>query len=911
MADRSTKVTLLAQVSSYVTNMEAAAKKTRDLGSAAEDGEKKLAAQREAMQNLGGVLLGFGALAAAGVAVAVKKFADFDQAMSQVKAATQESAENMSLLRDAALGAGADTVYSATEAANAIEEMGKAGVSTADILDGGLNGALSLAAAGNLEVGRAAEIAATAMNQFGLQGRQIPHIADLLAAGAGKASGEVEDMAQALNQSGLVANQMGLSIEETTGTLTAFASAGLLGSDAGTSLKTMLQRLNPTSKEAAEEMKRLGLSAYDSAGNFVGMEEYAGRLAKAMGGLTDEQRNASMSIIFGSDAVRAASVIYENGAEGIGNWIGEVDQSGYAAKVAADRLDNLAGDVEKLGGAFDTFLIKSGSGANDMLRGIVQVLTGLVDVVGALPAPVLGAGLVVAGLAAAVALAGGAFLIAVPKVAQFKASLATMNMTVGSAARGIGLMSGALTIVGVGLSVLANRQAEATANTQQFKDSLDQTTGAFTDYTRELVKQKLAEGGAYETAKKAGVSQRELTDAVLAGGDALDKVRDKISGINTLGNAFDGTAFKAGFARDAIDNIAASVDGAEEDFRDTAAAGDGLTESTDKTGEAFQAAADAAAELQENLTTLIDTVNTANGVNRDAVSANAAWKEGLAGIGEQVEKLKKDFEDTTGSTEGFSLSLDENTLAGSQSAAMLADVAGKAEAAALAQLEVDKTTMGAKAATEKYLDTQARNKQAFIESAVAAGYNADEVKGLADRIFQVPEKRSVEIAAETAAASAKVAQFVRDLYNIPGRRDVVINQVVKTTGAARGVVGAAYADGGAITGPGGPRQDNYLIAASSGEHVLDAEDVRRMGGQAAVYRFRQLLAQGGVPRYADGGAVRYASARTGPVAGAAAAAPVDVRVYLEPSQGAERFVDTRIEVNGKRNELRLRNGVQR
>jgi TP901 family phage tail tape measure protein len=150
-------------------------------------------------------------------------------------------------LRQAALAAGKDTQYSATQAAQGVTQLSKAGVSTANILGGGLKGALSLAAAGQMDVGAAAETAASAMTQFKLRGDQLPHVADLLAAGAGKAQGSVQDLSMALNQSGLIASQTGLSIEDTTGTLAAFASAGLLGSDAGTSFKTMLQALqNPS-----------------------------------------------------------------------------------------------------------------------------------------------------------------------------------------------------------------------------------------------------------------------------------------------------------------------------------------------------------------------------------------------------------------------------------------------------------------------------------------------------------------------------------------------------------------------------------------------------------------------------------------------------------------------------------------
>jgi TP901 family phage tail tape measure protein len=219
------------------------------------------------------------------------------------------------MLRKAALQAGKDTAYSATEAGKGIEELSKAGISTADILGGGLKGALSLAAAGQLDVGEAAETAATAMTQFNLKGNQVGHVADLLAAGAGKAQGSVHDMGYALKAGGLVASQMGLSIEDTTGALAAFASAGLIGSDSGTSFKSMLQALQNPSSKSAKVMKELGLNVYDAQGQFVGLTQLAGQLQARMQGLTQAQRDQAMAQIFGSDGIRAATVLYKQGAE--------------------------------------------------------------------------------------------------------------------------------------------------------------------------------------------------------------------------------------------------------------------------------------------------------------------------------------------------------------------------------------------------------------------------------------------------------------------------------------------------------------------------------------------------------------------------------------------------------------------
>jgi TP901 family phage tail tape measure protein len=252
VADKTITYRLSADISAFSAKMAQAGASVKAAANEMTGADAKGKQFRSGLTAVGRAAGVVGLAAAGGLAAAVMTAANFDQAMSKVQAATHESAAGMDQLRAAALKAGADTVFSASDAAGGIEALAKAGVRTRDILGGGLKGALSLAAAGELDVGTAAEDAATAMTQFGLKGKDVPHIADLLAAAAGKAQGEVSDFAQALNQAGLVANQTGLSIEETMGALGAFASKGLLGSDAGTSLKTFLLSLSGNSAPGEE-----------------------------------------------------------------------------------------------------------------------------------------------------------------------------------------------------------------------------------------------------------------------------------------------------------------------------------------------------------------------------------------------------------------------------------------------------------------------------------------------------------------------------------------------------------------------------------------------------------------------------------------------------------------------------------
>lgn len=418
MANRTVSVELQARVAGFVAGMRTA---TASAGSFANRLDGGIQRNRQALDSLAGTAGIMGAAMVAAAGFAVKKFMDFEHAMSAVQAATGESAANMERLKTAALEAGERTSFSATEAAQAIENLAKAGVSTADILSGGLDGALDLAAAGEIKVADAAEIAATAMTQFGLSGADVPHIADLLAAAAGKAQGDVSDMSYALKQSGLVAAQMGLSIEETTGTLAAFASAGLLGSDAGTSFRTMLLRLTNPTGEAADTLKRLGINVYDAQGNFVGMESLAGQLAARMGQLDPATRNAALATIFGSDAIRAANVLYQQGEKGIAQWTARVNDQGYAAEQAAARMDNLAGDIEGFLGAMETALINLGEGAGGPLRELVQGATDAVNAFNGLPDSVQSTTLAIVG-------GGGLALLGVAGLAKLATTISDTRM---------------------------------------------------------------------------------------------------------------------------------------------------------------------------------------------------------------------------------------------------------------------------------------------------------------------------------------------------------------------------------------------------------------------------------------------------------------------------------------------------
>ncbi|MCX7749159.1 MAG: phage tail tape measure protein [Clostridia bacterium] len=364
-------------------------KVTADIGSL----KKGLQEAQDTMSNVGKQLSGAGktmsaalTLPLAGMAAAsLKAGADFEAGMSSVKAVSGATGEEMKQLEDLALKMGAETKYSAKEAASGIEELIKAGVSVKDIMGGGLKGALSLAAAGELELADAAEIASTVLNSFRADGLNVSQAADILAGAANASATSVSEMKFSLSACSAVASSVGLSFKDTSTALAAFANNGLKGSDAGTSLKTMLMNLQPSTDKQAKLFKELGLTTeqgtsafFNAQGKLKSMADIAGLLRSSLKGLTDAQRLQAMETLFGSDAIRAANILYKEGSDGIKKMESEMMKVS-AADVAAERMNNLKGSLEQLKGSIETLQIVSSKAFLPILKQLADKATILVN----------------------------------------------------------------------------------------------------------------------------------------------------------------------------------------------------------------------------------------------------------------------------------------------------------------------------------------------------------------------------------------------------------------------------------------------------------------------------------------------------------------------------------------------------
>lgn len=339
-------------------------------------------------------------VAAGGAAISVA--ANFDDAMSQVQGALGDASADTEGLRQLALQLGSDTVFSATEAAQAMVELAKGGLTEADIKGGALAASMDLAAAGQLNLADAAETTVQMMGSFGLGAADATRIANALAGAANASSADVSDLTQAMSQCSAQASLAGWSLEDTAAALALFADHGVKGSDAGTSLKTMLQRLSAPTDQAADAMEAYGLEVRDSNGKMKDITGIADELTGKLGTLSDAERDAALQTIFGSDASRAAAILMQSGSEGLQKYIAATNDATAAETMANAQKGELSWALENMGGAIESASIAFGSALAPAITAVAGVIGNVAEAFASLPSGAQTAIAVVLALVAAV-----------------------------------------------------------------------------------------------------------------------------------------------------------------------------------------------------------------------------------------------------------------------------------------------------------------------------------------------------------------------------------------------------------------------------------------------------------------------------------------------------------------------------
>ena len=765
-------IRLMADTASYEAAMTRAGSTAKTVASGMENTGRKSALIASGMPAAGLAVAAFGG-------AAVKMAADFDQQMSTVQANTGATSAQMDQLRAAAIEAGASTVYSASDSADAINDLGKAGMSVTDILTGGLSGALNLAASDGMAVGDAAEYMANALSMFHLKGSQASQVADTLAAGAGKAVGNVSDFGEALNNCGAQANSFGMNVQETTGVLALFAQNGTIGAEAGTQLNSMLMKLAAPSAEASNTMKELGISAYDAQHHFVGMANFAGQLQKAEKGLTDEQRNQANATIFGSYAIKAANYLYEAGESGVNKWTKAVSESGYAAEQAAAKNNNLKGDLENLSGSMESLMISVGEGAQGPLRKMVQGLDTLVDSFAGLPSGVQQTLVVMASLAGvfgAVHKAAGNLNgststmannigLAIDPIQRVKTALASAQTafqmfrassmsaseqmeafgtsaskaqlkTAGFKAVGSSVMSLlggpwgiALTVAGAALSAFISQQQKAKAASEQLESALESGSDVASEIAGAY--QDMSSGGVKLTAwlDDAGISLTDMTSAAMGNEAALKRVNKQIKEIDKPG--IGGTAAYA--IRKALEEESKAYDDASKKANEKSKAAKNAVDADGKSASAAKEAASANKELGSSASDassqIDDLVQALFGLESGNLTADQAVDQLNQKIGELSDTCKDNgvVFDQSGNL------LDRFSEKGTKTKQALEDIASSAQNAAEKILKQGENTNFSSGEIKRANGVLQDARDAIIRQAEASGMSEQAANALADR----------------------------------------------------------------------------------------------------------------------------------------------------------------------------------
>lgn len=766
-------IRLMADTASYEAAMTRAGSTARTVASGMENTGRKSALIASGMTAAGLAVAAFGV-------AAVKMAADFDQQMSTVQANTGATSAQMDQLRAAAIEAGASTVYSASDSADAINDLGKAGMSVTDILTGGLTGALNLAASDGMAVGDAAEYMANALSMFHLKGSQASQVADTLAAGAGKAVGNVSDFGEALNNCGAQANSFGMNVQETTGVLALFAQNGTIGAEAGTQLNSMLMKLAAPSTEAANTMKELGISAYDAQGHFVGMANFAGQLQKAEKGLTDEQRNQANATIFGSYAIKAANYLYEAGESGVNKWTKAVSESGYAAGQAAAKNNNLKGDLENLSGSMESLMISVGEGAQGPLRKMVQGLDTLVDAFAGLPSGAQQTLVVMASLAGvfgAVHKAAGNLNgststmannigLAIDPIQRVKTALGSAQTafdlfkgssmsaseqmeafgtsaskaqlkTAGFKAVGgsvMSLLGGpwgiALTVAGVALSAFVSHQQKAKEAAEQLQSALE--SGSSISETIAGAYQDMSSGGVKLTTwlDKAGISLTDMTSAAMGNEAALKRVNKQIKEIDNKPGI---GATAASAIKKALKEESKAYDDASKKANEKSKAAKNAVDADGKSASAAKEAASANKDLADSASDASEEIDDLVQALFGLESGNLTADQAVDQLNQKIGELSKTCEDNGVVFDQSGNLLDRFSEEGTKTKQALEDIASSAQNAAEKILKQGESTGFSSGEIERANGVLQDARDAIIRQAEASGMSEQAANALADR----------------------------------------------------------------------------------------------------------------------------------------------------------------------------------
>lgn len=321
------------------------------------------------------------ALGGIGLGSSIKTFAEYEKGLSNVKAVTGATDNQMKQLDSTAKQLGSTTAWSARNVTQAEELLGQAGFNVEETISA-LPGLLDLASAGDLDLAAATDIASGTLRSFNLNANESAHVADVLALSASATNSDVTDLGETMKYVAPVSQALGISLEDTAAAAGLLSNANIKGSQAGTVLRQAMARLASPTGEASKMMKKYGINAFDAKGNMKPLSGVVDNLNSSLGKLTSQQRADVISTIFGTESMSGVLALMNQGGKSLSSLSKELKNANGAAHDMADtKLDNLYGQWIILKSAVEHMQVSLGERLAPYAKQFVTWLTGKIPAI--------------------------------------------------------------------------------------------------------------------------------------------------------------------------------------------------------------------------------------------------------------------------------------------------------------------------------------------------------------------------------------------------------------------------------------------------------------------------------------------------------------------------------------------------
>ena len=336
--------------------------------------------QIAAAQARSGALMGEGAaLAASGYAMAktLAPAIKFEAAMAKVGAVSRASDEDLARMTATARKLGAETPWSATQAAEGMQYLAMAGFEVSETIEA-MPGMLNLASAGAIDLGAAADIASNVLTGFNMNASETGHLGDVLVNTFTTSNTTLSSLGETMKYVAPAAASLGVDLETAAAMAGKLGDAGIQGSEAGTALRAVITRLAAPSNAAAEVLEKLSVNTADANGNLRGVPELLAEIDEKMRGYGGAARAEMVKTLFETEAMSAATVLLgQAGSGALQTYATSLEEAGSAARVATQMNDNTAGALKTMQSRAESLAITLGT---VLLPEIVNLLDAVVPV---------------------------------------------------------------------------------------------------------------------------------------------------------------------------------------------------------------------------------------------------------------------------------------------------------------------------------------------------------------------------------------------------------------------------------------------------------------------------------------------------------------------------------------------------